>query len=150
LARKSPQSSEVSAAPGKTTAVVARGYGFVDGDSLWSLILEVREEFLARDPYELDETRRPNSIRLVALDVQESKTTEEQLAVLRDLIDLNPSLIVARNGEDIFQHADSPGTYVDDLVCAVVCQVLDRDQSMRDENARRLALSADSVTEIEE
>jgi hypothetical protein len=134
----------------QTPVVMPRGYGFVDGDSLWSIILRVREEFLARAPYELDETRRPNSIRLVALDIVESKTTDEQLAVVRDLIDLNPALIIARNGQDIFQHSDTPGAYIEDFVCAAVCQVLSRDKSIHDEDERRLALSAESASEVEE
>jgi hypothetical protein len=123
---------------------------YVDGDSLWGLIWSVRDEFLARIPYELDEARRPNSLRLVALDVLEGRTTDEQLDILRDLIDLNPALVVAGNRDETFEHADTPSDYILDLVSAVAAQVLGRDSALREEDQRRLALSAESVAELEE
>jgi hypothetical protein len=123
---------------------------YVDGDSLWDLIWSIRDEFLARIPYELDEARRPNSLRLVALDVIEGKTTDEQLEILRDLIDVNPALVLMGSRDQIFEHADAPADYILDLVSAVAAQVLGRDAALRDEDERRLALSAESVAELDE
>jgi hypothetical protein len=125
-------------------------YSYVDGTDLVNLIFEVREEFLARIPYELDDTRRPNSLHLVSIDLFEEKNIEEQLAVVRDLIERNPDLIVARDSSDIFAHADTPGAYVVDLVCEVACQVLLRDPEIRAEDGRRLALAAKSAAELDE
>jgi hypothetical protein len=125
-------------------------YRFVDGDSLCGFIFSVREEFLAHIPYELDEERRPNCLRLVALDHLESRSTNEQLAILKDLIDLNPALAVERTDEDVFRHAATAGDYIADLVCAVVEQILRRDQDIREQDDDRLALSAESLAELEE
>jgi hypothetical protein len=129
---------------------MAGAYTYVEGASLTELILGVRDEFLARLPYELDETRRPNSVRLVTLDVFEGKTPDEQLDVLRDLLDSNPRLILARRDEDIFAYADTPAAYLTDLVCEVVWQVLARDEAIREEDGRRLVLSAESAAEMDE
>jgi hypothetical protein len=126
------------------------GYTYVDGASLGSLVWQVRDEFETRLPYELDETRRPNSLRLTAIDVFEGKSTYEQLQVLRDLMDVNPSLIVTRDSDDIFVHSDTPATYITDLVCEVVRQILVRDPAIRDEDQRRLHLSAESAAELDE
>ncbi|HEX4116585.1 MAG TPA: hypothetical protein VHY18_12010 [Solirubrobacteraceae bacterium] len=129
---------------------MAAGYRFVDGDSLCGFVFSVREEFLARIPYELDEERRPNCLRLVALDCLESRNTNEQLAILTDLLDLNPALAVERTDEDIFRHAATVGDYIADLVCAVVAQILRRDECIREKDNERLALSAESLAELEE
>lgn len=125
-------------------------YSYVDGTDLVNLIFEVRDEFLARIPYELDDTRRPNSLQLVAIDLLEEKTVDEQLAIVRDLIEHNPGFIVARDSSDVFVHADAPSTYIADLVCEVACQVLLRDPEIRAENGRRLALAAESAAELDE
>lgn len=114
---------------------------YVDGDSLVSLILEVRSEFEGRRPYEPD-MLRPNSVRCVALDVLESKSTDEQLQVLRDLLDLNLNLMVTRDSADIFMHADTPAAYLMDLVSEVIWQVLVRDPTIQAEDERRLDLAA--------
>lgn len=125
-------------------------YSFIDGDALVELVLEIRDEFWARIPYELDDTRRPNSLRLVAIDVFEEKSTDEQLAVVRDLITHNPGFIVASDAQEVFAHADTPATYIADTVCEVACQVLRRDPEIGEEDARRLALAAESVAELDE
>jgi hypothetical protein len=129
---------------------MAGAYTYVDGADLVDLILETRDEFIARLPYELDESRRPNSVRLTAIDVFESKSTSGQLRILRDLFESNPGLIVARSSNAIFAHSDTPASYITDLVCEVVCQVLARDPAIRDENQRRLELSVESAAELEE
>ncbi|HEV2945169.1 MAG TPA: hypothetical protein VGX26_08655 [Solirubrobacteraceae bacterium] len=129
---------------------MAGTYRYVDGDSLWSLILSVQKEFHARPPYELDDERHPNSLRLVAIDCLERMGKREQRAVLTDLIERNPSLCVERTENDIFPYASAPVDYVADLICAVVEQVLRRNEVVRDEDDWRLALSAESLGELEE
>jgi hypothetical protein len=124
------------------------GYSYVEGADLARFVLEVRDEFVSRLPFGSDDTRRPNSVRLVAIDLLVSKTTDEQLAILRDLIDANHGLVLTREDDrDVFEYSDTPGAYVADLVCEVVCQILDRDPSIRDEDDRRLALAIDCVEE---
>jgi hypothetical protein len=125
-------------------------YRFVDGDSLCEFILSVREDFLGRIPYELDDERRPNRLRLVALDQLEARSTSEQLAILKDLLDVNPVLAVERTEEDIFAHSALVGDYISDLVCAVAEQVLRRDKDIRGEDNRRIALSAESLADLED
>jgi hypothetical protein len=89
-------------------------------------------------------------VRLVAIDVFEGKTADQQLSVLRDLLEVNPGLTIAREDDrDIFEYSDTPVAYLTDLVCEVVCQVLDRDPTIRDEDDRRMALSAKSADERE-
>jgi hypothetical protein len=97
----------------------------------------------------LDDTRRPNSLRLVALDVFEGKSTSDQVAVMRDLIETDPSFSIARD-RDIFEYADTVGAFITDFVCEFVGQVLSRDPSIRAEDDRRSALSAESIEELEE
>jgi hypothetical protein len=128
---------------------MAHGCTYVEGVDLADLILEVRSEFFARLPYELDDTRRPNSVRLVAIDVFEERSIDEQLAVVRDLIDANPAFTVARpEDRDIFAYADTAADYLTDLVCEVVWQVLGRDPSIREEDVRRVQLSIESSEEL--
>lgn len=124
------------------------GYSYVEGADLARFVLEVRNEFVSRLPFGSDDTRRPNSVRLVAIDLLASKTTDEQLAILRDLIDANHGLVLTREDDrDVFAYSDTPGAYLADLVCEVVCQILGRDPSIRDEDDRRLALAIDCVEE---
>jgi hypothetical protein len=125
-------------------------YAYVDGAHLTSLVLEVRDQFFARLPYELDDDRRPNSVRLVAVDVFDGKSTEEQFLVLRDLIDANHGLIVTRENPEIFAYSDTPAAYVADLVCEIVRQILGRDPVVQNEDQRRLALAAESAAELDE
>lgn len=125
-------------------------YTYVDGAHLGALLLQVREQFLARPPYEPDGTRRPNSVRLVAIGVIADKSTDERLAVLSDLIGANPALVVERDASDVFAYADTPATYVTDLICAVVCQILARDPSIRLEDEWRVALADESGDVLEE
>ncbi len=129
---------------------VLGGYRYVDGDSLWEFILSVRDDFLRRIPYELDDERRPNRLRLVALDQLEARSTSEHLAILRDLLDVNPALAVERAEGDVFAHSALASDYICDLVCAVAEQVLRRDEGIRGEDDRRMALSAESLAELEE
>jgi hypothetical protein len=121
-------------------------YVFVEGAALTGLILEIREEFVARVPYDLDDARRPNSVHAVAIDVYDAKTTDERLAILRDLIDGNANLLMTREPQDVFIHADVPGAYLTDLVCEVARQILLRDPSVRDENDRRVTLAGDDFS----
>jgi hypothetical protein len=126
---------------------VPSAYSYVDGASLVDFIFEVRKEFLSRSPRESDD-RHPNSLRLVAIDTFESMTTEEQLAVWRDLIDDNPALHLARDdSRDIFEFSDAPAAYLTDLTCEVICQILYRDRSIREEDNRRLALVMEAADE---
>ncbi len=112
-------------------------YSYVDGDALIDLIVEVRSRFERDLRDDSDEGPRLESLHLVAIDVLEGKTTDEQLAVLRDLIDLNPGLRVARDSKGIFANSDTPAAYITDLVCEVVCQVLWRNPALRAEDKRR-------------
>jgi hypothetical protein len=117
---------------------------YVEGADLVGLILEIRAEFLARRPCANDDARRPNSLRLVAVDVLEGKSTDEQLAVLRDLLDANGALVVRQEEDDehdIFEYADTPAAYLTDLVCAICRQILLRDPTLSEEDRRRERLS---------
>jgi len=122
---------------------------YVEGDSLWTLILRVEKEFHARIPYELDDERRPDSLRLVAVECLERMGKRRQRAVLTDLIERNPSLRVERTEDHLFRHASTPDDYVADLISAVVEQVLRRNRAVRDEDNRRLALLAESAGDLE-
>jgi hypothetical protein len=129
--------SEGETAPERRTQGGVGAYTYVDGDALTELIFEVRSQFMRDLSEESGDRWRPDSLHLVAIDVLEGKTTDEQLAVLRDLIDLNPSLMVARDSRGIFAHSDTPAAYIADLVCEVVCQVLSRDRMLHAEDKRR-------------
>jgi hypothetical protein len=123
---------------------VLRTYTYVEGASLTGLLLEVRKEFWSRLPYELDDFRRPNSIRHVAIDVFEEQSTNGRLGVLHDLLVANEGLVVTAAPQAIFASADAPADYLVDIVCAIVQDVLERDSVVATENRRREALAAES------
>jgi len=123
---------------------------YVEGDSLWTLILSVEKEFHMRAVTTPSDERRPDSLRLIAVDRLERMGKRRQRAVLTDLIERNPSLRVERTEDHLFRHASTPDDYVADLISAVVEQVLRRNQAVRDEDDRRLALLAESAGELEE
>jgi hypothetical protein len=125
-------------------------YTYVEGTSLVGLIVEVRDEFWARMPYELDDCRTINSIRVVAVDVFDDKSIDDRLAVLRDLIEGNAELFLRRKPQEVFAQSDSPEAYVTDLVCEVVRQVLLRDPAALAEDQRRVALATESLDELED
>jgi hypothetical protein len=128
-------------------APMPNAYNYLEGASLVDLLLEIREEFLTRAPH--DDGTGPNSLRLVATDIFEGKTTDEQLLVWRDLLDDNPMLVVGRNGDrDIFEHSDAPATYLTDLTSEIICQILYRDLSIREEDDRRSALAVDLAVDL--
>lgn len=140
-----------SGRPACKDAPMSTAYSYVAGDNLWRLILRVREDFVARGPYEDDETRHPNSIRLVAIETFEDKTTDEQLAVLRDVIEANPGLIVEHEqNRDVFEYSDTVASYITDLICHVVCQIVARDPDIRLEDNRRRALVLEAAKELDE
>jgi hypothetical protein len=123
---------------------VLRTYTYVEGASLTRLLLEVRKEFWGRLPYELDDFRRPNSIRQVAIDVFEEKSTDGRLGVLHDLLVANEGLVLTATPQAIFASANAPADYLVDIVCAIVQDVLERDADLAVENQRREALAAES------
>jgi hypothetical protein len=126
-------------------------YSYVDGDHLVAFVCEVRDVFEASRPGGDDDARRPNSVRLVAIDLFEGKTITQQLAVLRDLMEVNPGLIVERElGRDIFEYSDTPTAYITDLVCGIVCQILFRDQSVRELDYQRITRLVEPAEELEE
>lgn len=126
------------------------GYNYIDGNDLGRFILQVREEFMARPPHgDDDDTGRPNSVRLVAIDVFEGKSLDERLSVLADIISVNPGLILERRGSrDVFEYSDTAASYITDIVCQIACQVLALDESIREENSRRLALAVELAKEL--
>jgi hypothetical protein len=117
-------------------------YTYVDGANLVGLILEVHDEFLARLAYDPDDARRPNSLRLVAIDVFEGKPLDDQLLVIRDLMAADASLSIMRDEkDDAFTYSHTAGDYMTDLVCQVVYQVLSRNPRIRSEDERRMELA---------
>jgi hypothetical protein len=125
-------------------------YSFIEGGDLVDLILEVREEFLGRTPYDLDDARQPNSVRLVALAVLEDRSNEVRARIIGDLdvVELDLRLADVEPSE-VFAQAATPREYLTDLVCEVVSQVLRRDEYIRSEDHRRLQLAAASSAELE-
>jgi hypothetical protein len=115
---------------------------YVDGDNLVAFILGVRDRFSAGDGSDFSDDR-PNSVHLVAIELFESLPADTQLAIVQDLLQANPSLLVKREGRDVFAYSDTPAAYLTDLVCEVTWQVLERDPTVRTEHHRRLALAAD-------
>jgi hypothetical protein len=118
-------------------------YTYVDGSSLVGLILEVRDEFLARSPFDGRAGRRPNSVQAVAIDIYGGKQVDARLEVLRDLMERNGDLVLDRVADEMFVYSDTAPTYLTDLVCAVVGQVLLRDPTISTEDARRIALAGE-------
>ena len=112
------------------------------GAKLADLILEVRREFVHRTPRGHDDELRPNSVRLVALDVFEGKPAGEQALVVVDLLEADSGLALGRDHSDLFRYADTAGDYLADLVCEVVYTVLARDPTIRLEDKRRIELAA--------
>jgi hypothetical protein len=125
-------------------------YTFVEGPSLSALTFEVRERFLKRPPYELDDGRTPNSLQLVAIDVFERQTAQQQAAVLRDLIAGNRELFLLRSVEEVFETANTPAAILTDLVCEVICQILRRDCSLRTQDDWRTLVAAESAGEADQ
>jgi hypothetical protein len=117
-------------------------YTYVEGEHLAQFILAVREEFVKRDPCEPKDSFRPNALRIVAIDLFEGRSTDEQLRLLRDLLTSNPELVIERNSREVFAHSDTPSAYITDCVCEVAHQVLARDPTIRAEEDRRLELAA--------
>lgn len=115
---------------------------YVDGDSLIAFILDVRDRFSAEDGSDFSDDR-PNSVHLVAIEIFEGLPADKQLAIVRDLLQANPSLHLKREGRDLFVYSDTPAAYLTDLVCEVTWQVLERDPTVSAEHHRRLALAAD-------
>lgn len=118
------------------------GLTYVDGDSLVAFILDVRDRFSVEGDSDLPDDR-PNSVHLIAIEFFEGLPTDMQLAIIRDLLESNPSLLVKRGGRDPFAYSDTPAAYLADLVCEVTWQVLERDPTVSAEHHRRLALVAD-------
>jgi hypothetical protein len=123
---------------------MANNHSYVDGSHLVTFALEVREQFLIRPAWESGESERPNSLRLTAIDLFEERPLAERLAVVRDLMERNHRLVLRRGEREIFAHSDTPAAYVTDLVCEAVAQILERDQSIRSEDCRRLGLEVES------
>jgi hypothetical protein len=115
---------------------------YVDGDSLVAFILDVRSRFSAGDGSDVPDDH-PDSVHLIAIEIFESLPADKQLAIVRDLLQANPSLLVKREGRDLFAYSDTPAAYLTDLVCEVTWQVLERDPTVSAEHHRRLALAAD-------
>jgi hypothetical protein len=127
---------------------MASPYTYVDGADLVSLLLDVRNEFVSRRPYELDVMRRPNTVWLVAVEVFDDRSSAEQAAVVRDLMHANRRLtFTRRTASDIFSHATTIADYIVDLVCEAVCEILLRDPMIRKESECREALSLESCQE---
>ncbi len=125
-------------------------YTYVDGADLVSLVLDVRYEFVGRSPYELDAMRRPNTVWLVAVDVFDDRAPADQAAVVLDLMQKNPSLMLTRRtAGDVLAHATTIAHQFADLVCGAVCEILLRDPLIRDESERRESLSQASREESE-
>lgn len=123
---------------------------YVDGADLVSLILDVRSQFVNRLPYELDAMRRPNTVRLVAVEAFDERSPADQAAVIRDLMHENRRLtFTRRTASDIFCHSTTVADYVVDLVCEAVCEVLLRDPLIREETERREALALESREECD-
>jgi hypothetical protein len=129
---------------------VYNAYTYVDGDTLTGLILEIREQFWMRPPHEHDDFRRPSSVRQVAIDVFERRSTEARLSVVRDLIVANGGFALGDRVEHLFETADTPADYLTDLVCAVVQDVLRRDPDVAAESERREAMAAESLSALRE
>lgn len=70
-----------------------------------TLILSVEKEFHTRAFTEPDDERRPDSLRLIAVDRLERMGKRRQRAVLTDIIERNPSLRVERTEDHLFRHA---------------------------------------------
>jgi hypothetical protein len=119
-------------------------YTEVDGSRLVGFIAAVRAEYLARKPYEelREDFRQVNSVRVVTLELFERLATAEQLGVIEDLLCHNGEVILVRSHAEIFRTADSPGTYIADVVCEVVWQALMREPAIRVEDEIREALVA--------
>ncbi len=120
---------------------MASNNSYIDGAHLVGFALAVREQFLARPPWE---TGRPNSLRLIAIDLFEERSVTERLAVIGDLLERNPRLVLHREEREIFEHSDTPAAYLTDLVCEAVAQILEREQRICAEDRRRLAFEVES------
>jgi hypothetical protein len=127
-----------------------RAYTYVEGASLTGLILEVREEFWSRRPYEPDDFRQPNSIRHVTIDVFEDKSQDTGLSVLRDLLVADGGFVLTATPEAMFRSADTPGAYLVDVVCAAVQDVLERDPDIAAEDRQRKVLAAESLAGLQD
>jgi transcriptional antiterminator Rof (Rho-off) len=116
----------------------------VEGVSLRRLIQDVHDEFVVRcayDEFEL-EFRQANCVRVVALDMFDRKSPDEQVAVVADLLCHNGEMRLLRGDKTtVFASAESPGEIIVDLVCEIVWQVLMRDHEVRVEDEIRLALA---------
>jgi hypothetical protein len=124
-------------------------YTYVDGANLVELILEVRAEFLRRLPYELDDSRRPNSVAQVAVPIVEDLPPRERLLILGE-IDASAMMLCDFDPATVFEHASTPADCLTDLTCAVVAHVLRRDHAIRCEDDRRMQLAAESLAELED
>jgi hypothetical protein len=103
----------------------------------------VEAEYRRRPPYDdyPGGLRQVNTIRIVACQVLESLPYDEQLAIIQDLYTLDSVELQRDNPHEIFAASDSIGSYLFDLACEVVWQMLVTNLEIRVEDEIRLALA---------
>lgn len=88
----------------------------------------------------------PNSLRLVALEIFAKKAKPDKLEILGDVIETDTDLPIEREANEMFSEVTTAGSYVEDLVGEIVCQVLYADSDIRAEDESRHRMAAASQT----
>ena len=103
----------------------------------------VRSEYWLRQPYEdySSGLRQANTVRVVACQVLEKLSHEEQLAVVRDLYTLESVELLRGTPSEVFGASDSIRSHIFDLACEVTWQMLVSDLEIRVEDEIRMALA---------
>lgn len=112
-------------------------YASVKGTALAGLIHETRSLFIARPPVATYDPQLANSLRLVALEAFAGKPKHDKLEILGDVMETDADLPIEREPSEIFPEGGTAGSYVQDLVCEIVCQALYLDADTRAEDERR-------------
>lgn len=111
--------------------------------NLLRFVEAVRTEYWLRQPYDdySGGLRQTNTVRVVACQILERLPREEQLAVIRDLYELDSVELLRDDPREVFVTSDSIGNHIFDLACEVVWQMLICDIEIRVEDEIRMALA---------
>lgn len=103
----------------------------------------MRSEYVLRSPYDdlSGGLRQTNTIRLVAGEIFDDLSKDQQLAVICDAYALDSHEFLRDDPREIFKASDTIANHLFDLVCELAWQVLVSDIELRIEDEIRISLA---------